>query len=450
MTEKEYYNLLDSCYDRHDINRERWQDIVDDINSKYGFNLTASALKNRACRYRRKRRKIEDAATDNNNNNNNFQNNIKQQINTNVYSQCNADGSFEGATNIEDVEITKDPETLLNTLGFDPSKWNLLTYRVSQWQQPGSNGKVLWGLKYKVSPKVEFTYRDAINCAKDAFKEAILPYDVEKWKVELEDEIEEYDDNKLMEIPPVELHLGKRADTIESGEDYDLDIASNRFFDIITSIVEKQKIEKCGKCLLVIGGDFFNAESDYATSIHKIPQQEAASSLKTFTKGLRMYISAIFTLKKYFKKIDVMLCAGNHARSKETYLYLTLEQRFYNDNAVKFVDNYRKTQAYEFGDCVIFYNHGDVKMNQLLKSIPAGFPNIWGKHKYRELHLGHLHKEYTVNDDGGMITRRIGAPCSTDAWHEENRFVGAVKKHEIFIWDKYNGLEQLYYINIKQ
>ena len=41
-----------------------------------------------------------------------------------------------------------------------------------------------------------------------------------------------------------------------------------------------------------------------------------------------------------------------------------------------------------------------------------------------------------------MITRRIGAPCSTDAWHEENRFVGAVKKHEIFIWDKYNGLEQ--------
>ena len=54
-----------------------------------------------------------------------------------------------------------------------------------------------------------------------------------------------------------------------------------------------------------------------------------------------------------------------------------------------------------------------------------------------------------MDDSGGMITRRIGSPCAIDAWHYGNRFVGAVKKHQIFIWDKNNGLKELFYITIK-
>ena len=57
-----------------------------------------------------------------------------------------------------------------------------------------------------------------------------------------------------------------------------------------------------------------------------------------------------------------------------------------------------------------------------------------------------LHKEVTVDDDSGMITRRIGSPCATDNWHYQNRFVGATKKHQIFLWDKENGLVNIHYI----
>ena len=145
-----------------------------------------------------------------------------------------------------------------------------------------------------------------------------------------------------------------------------------------------------------------------------------------------------------------MLCAGNHARAMETFLYMALEQRFVGDDVVHFIENYRLTQVYQFGKCAIFYNHGDANLKQTIKSIPAEFPEVWGTHPFRELHLGHLHKEVTVDDEGGMITRRIGSPCSTDAWHYGNRFIGAIKKHQIFIWNAKEGLEEIYYINTKQ
>ena len=44
----------------------------------------------------------------------------------------------------------------------------------------------------------------------------------------------------------------------------------------------------------------------------------------------------------------------------------------------------------------IFYNHGDAKLQQIIKSIPAEFHNEWGKHKFRELHLGLLNPKQLV------------------------------------------------------
>ena len=162
-----------------------------------------------------------------------------------------------------------------------------------------------------------------------------------------------------------------------------------------------------------------------------------------------MYVQALLTLRGLFNKVDVMLCAGNHARAMETFLYMALEQRFVDDDVVHFIENYRLTQVYQFGKCAIFYNHGDANLKQTIASIPAEFAEVWGTHPYRELHLGHLHKEVTVDENGGMITRRIGSPCGTDAWHYSNRFVGAIKKHQIFIWDKNSGLRDLHYITVK-
>jgi hypothetical protein len=84
-----------------------------------------------------------------------------------------------------------------------------------------------------------------------------------------------------------------------------------------------------------------------------------------------------------------------------------------------------------------------------MQSIPAEFYKEWGSSIFRELHLGHLHKEVVVDDESGMITRRIGSPTGTDQYHYEERFIGATQKHQIFVWDANKGLKSIEYINFE-
>lgn len=434
VKDKKYYDFLDEAIKRNE-NGESWTSIATSYVQTFGEYITRSAMRHRAQDYSRSKTKKQNSLS---------KTTITSTLGASTYIQYNNDGTVEESRLIScEDDVTRDPYKLLEALGYDPTKWELVTYRVSKWNS-GTEGKELKAVQYKVRPRTGISLTDMVKAAREAFKEELTPFLFTQ-----ERNVDSLNDDRLMEIAPIELHIGKMANKIETGENYDLKIAKKRFFDIFEEIYHKQEIEKCGRCVVIIGSDFFNSESDNCTSKDKIPQQNDTRYIKLFHEGIKMYIQALLTLRGLFNKVDVMLCAGNHARAMETFLYMALEQRFVNDEVVHFIENYRLTQVYQFGKCAIFYNHGDANLKQTIASIPAEFDEVWGTHPYRELHLGHLHKEVTVDENGGMITRRIGSPCGTDAWHYSNRFVGAIKKHQIFIWDKNSGLRDLHYITVK-
>ena len=434
VKDKKYYDFLDEAIKRNE-NGESWTSIATSYVQTFGEYITRSAMRHRAQDYSRSKTKKQNSLS---------KTTITSTLGASTYIQYNNDGTVEESRLIScEDDVTRDPYKLLEALGYDPTKWELVTYRVSKWNS-GTEGKELKAVQYKVRPRTGISLTDMVKAAREAFKEELTPFLFTQ-----ERNVDSLNDDRLMEIAPIELHIGKMANKIETGENYDLKIAKKRFFDIFEEIYHKQEIEKCGRCVVIIGSDFFNSESDNCTSKDKIPQQNDTRYIKLFHEGIKMYVQALLTLRGLFNKVDVMLCAGNHARAMETFLYMALEQRFVNDEVVHFIENYRLTQVYQFGKCAIFYNHGDANLKQTIASIPAEFDEVWGTHPYRDLHLGHLHKEVTVDENGGMITRRIGSPCGTDAWHYSNRFVGAIKKHQIFIWDKNSGLRDLHYITVK-
>lgn len=436
IKDEKYYRFLDEAIKRSE-NGEVWSSIATSYIQLFGEYITKSAMRHRAQDYARSKSKKQNRLS--------TKSTITTTAGPNTYVQYNADGTVEESRFVDcEEDVIHDPNKLLNALGYDTTKWELITYRVSKWDG-GAGGKELKAVQYKVKPKTDISPVDMLRAVKEAFKEEITPFLFTQQKY-----IEGLNNDKLMEIAPIELHIGKISNKLETGENYDLKIAQKRFYDIFEDIYHKQEIEKCGRCVVIIGSDFFNSESDNCTSKDKVPQENDSRYIKLFREGIKMYTKALLTLRGMFNKVDVMLCAGNHARAMETFLYMALEQRFVDDKTINFIENYRLTQVYTFGKCAIFYNHGDVNLNKTIKSIPAEFAEVWGTHPYRELHLGHLHKEVTVDEDGGMITRRIGSPCATDAWHYSNRFVGAIKKHQIFIWDNNTGLKDLHYIPIKE
>lgn len=425
----------------HENRTKSWSDLMYEYIQLFDEKITVDAIRKRVKRIANKKG-IPSIPLNTKQNNN-----VKG---SNDYKQFDKDGSINATKTVID-DVTKfegDREAMLNYLGYNADEWELITWRISQWDG-GVGGAPRYSIQYKVKPREELNAEDFVKVAQKVFKSKLTPFHSTCECESMCDCQTAVKQTRLMEIPPIELHFGKIGDTIQTGEEYNTEIAKKRFYEIFNAIISKQQRERCDTCLIVVGGDFFNSEADNCTSVHKIPQQNTNGWLKLFSEGLKMYTEFILGLKEHFHYVDVMVCPGNHARHLETLLYVALQQYFREDRKVTFSDDLKETQCYSFGQCAIFYNHGDAKLQQIIKSIPAEFYKDWGNHKFRELHLGHLHKEVTVDDEGGMITRRVGSPCGSDAWHASNRWVGAVKKHEIFIWHAEYGLEDVYYINTR-
>lgn len=346
-----------------------------------------------------------------------------------------------------DANEEKTPENVLKKFGYNINEWDIVTWTFGKWEvaiKDEDQNRVCTTIRCKIKPKkqTDITLKESIEEAKKVFKENITPLQTTPRK-----EIKGLNENKLMELPAMELHLGKMSWRGDTGQDYDKSIAQKRFNTILEDVVYHQEQEQCGTCLLCIGNDFFNSDTVDATTTKGTPQTNDLRWKKMFNLGLEMYVNMIETLKTQFNNIDLRLVSGNHDKMSSFYLYIALSCYYKDDKVVNFTDDYKDTQCYSFGKIAIFMNHGDTNLKRIIKSIPAEFYKEWGKSIFRELHLGHLHKEVVVDDESGMITRRVGSPTGTDQWHYEERYLGATQKYQTFIWDKDKGLLNIKYIN---
>ena len=346
-----------------------------------------------------------------------------------------------------DKDEEKTPESILKKFGYSPEKWEMIEWRFGKWEvaiKSEQTNRVCVTVRAKIKPKIhKLDMNEALKIAEDVFMEGIKPLDY------IPSKPLKTNSNLMMEIPAIELHLGKMAWNGDVGADYDYKIAKERFMRIIEECIDEQDIRKCDRLFMTIGNDFFNSDTVNATTTKGTPQTNDLRWKKLFMVGLELYTWAIQELEQHFNHVDIALCSGNHDKMSSFYLYMALKAYFRNDPKLYFSDDYKDVQCYQFGKNVIFFTHGDSNLKRTIKSIPAEFYKQWGSSCYRELHLGHLHKEVVVDDESGLITRRIGSPTGTDQWHYEERFIGATQKHQVFIWDKNAGLLLIKNINFQ-
>ena len=406
-----------------------WKEAANIYNEKYNENLTGEALRHRYSR-----------AT----------NNYTPEKKNIEFETHNQDGTIDICKKIWfDENENKTPDTILEKFGYDKETWEVMTWTFGKWEvaiKDEEENRVCTTIRARIRPKLEkdIPVEKYIEIAKQTFKKEIQPIKIFTKKTDVS-----LNKNKLLELTGMELHLGKMSWSGETGQDYDKNIAQERFNVIYREIIEQQEIEKCDTCLLCIGNDFFNSDTVNATTTKGTPQTNDLRWQKLFNIGLELYTQMIFGLSDKFNNIEVRLQSGNHDKMASFYLYIALSCYFKDFNNIHFSEDYKDVQCYLWGKCGIFFSHGDTNLKRLIKSIPAEFYEEWGKTIFRELHLGHLHKEVVVDDESGMITRRVGSPTATDQWHYEERFVGATQKYQTFVWDKEKGLQNIKYINFE-
>jgi len=242
--------------------------------------------------------------------------------------------------------------------------------------------------------------------------------------------------DNILEISLPDLHFGK-------GNTDELIFNFNKSID---ELLYKASVYKISKIILPIGNDGMNSEGMRRTTTAGTPQVDTLSWQDSF----RLYwITLVKGIERISETcpIDVIVVTGNHDTERMFYLGDVISAYFTNNKNITVNNNGEYRKYYEYGVNMLLFTHGDKEKTSDLPLIMATErPEMFARTKYREVHLGHFHKEMS-NEYRGIKVKFLPSICTTDDWHKMKGY-DHFKCAQAFLYNKYYGLQATYQINI--
>src|SRR4030067_1395097 len=243
-----------------------------------------------------------------------------------------------------------------------------------------------------------------------------------------------------------DVHFGKFAWCKETNDDsQDLKIIRNVFGVAVETLFSRVEHQKITQILAVIGHDWLHIDNQEGTT------RKAENRLdfdKRLIKVMEVaYLSAIDFIYKCLEvaPVDIIWIPGNHDEQTSWALCRILKEHFRDNKNVVVDVGPSKRKFYTWGTTLIGMTHQVLEpIDKLPNILATEFPELWGKSKYRELLIGHLHKKeekayFPTQTVGRVIIRRVPSMSSIDAWHYENGYVDSVRAAEGYLYHKTEG-----------
>ena len=224
-------------------------------------------------------------------------------------------------------------------------------------------------------------------------------------------------DKDLLAVYPMgDPHIGMLAHRDESGEDFDLKIATRDLQRATKMLVDRSPPAE--NCLILNLGDFFHSDN---------PQNRTARSgnaldvdgrwFKVLNVGIDLMIELTISALAKHKNVVVKCIVGNHDDTSSIYLSLAMSKYFRNEERVTIDTLPAKFWYYTFGSVLIGSTHGDTaKPEKLPQIMAADKPEEWGKSEYRYWYTGHIHNKQSM-EFPGVMWESFRTLAGKDAWH---------------------------------
>lgn len=349
-----------------------------------------------------------------------------------------SDGSyvFEGIVEVMEGQVVT-PDILMAAHKLDEREWEVITYKNNYWQQQVKGGSkiVLYQSKLVVKP------RKFDDIAEIAVLEHFEKKLAEHEPVVITPPKTGHSEN-MLEINISDLHLGKLAFEQTCGDTYNIEIAKQRFKDLIKTEYDRAAEQRVEKILFVWTNDFFNTDGITDSTTRGTPQQTGFPWQSLFLEGCSLLVDAIELLST-LAPVESFYIASNHSRQVDYYALCYVQAWFRNNPNVNIIVNQRSRYYVKYGVTLLGFSHSYYEKKPNLKNLMCvECPQEWAETTYREFHLAHYHSE-KVEEVGGVIYRWLPSMCSTDNYHYDSGYLGAVKRSYSFIYDKYTGLKQI-------
>ena len=248
----------------------------------------------------------------------------------------------------------------------------------------------------------------------------------------------------LLVINPADIHIGKYANELETGEHYDCETAVMRVLEGVQGLIDKSKGFDVDRVLFCIGNDVLHIDNVYNTTTKGTHQDTDGKWWEHYEIALMLYVRVIEMLRD-IAPVDVLHSMSNHDYQSGFHLAHTLKSWFRKADDVQFDISVSHRKYYQYGANLIGLEHGDgAKMDKLPLLMAQERPEMWSKTKFRYWYLHHLHhkikhKWLDAKDFIGVTVEYMRSPSAADSWHSRKGFCGASKACEAFLHDKESG-----------
>lgn len=362
---------------------------------------------------------------------------------------------------ILDVSVNNVPfevkslEDLLAACEVDTSAWEVLSWQCKKWDLgiKNTDNKIETKELYSVSAKFKALkaetnatlQKDII--VKELFESAPSMDLLNSYSYFM-DALEGFnaanDKQFLLEISIPDLHIGKLAHREESGEDYDIKIAVNRYKKAVTDLLSRVNLKQVSKILLPIGNDIIQVDSSKNTTTAGTPVDTDGRYFKIIRAVKDLLIQTITDLA-VIAPVDVVVIPGNHDMESSFLLGEIIDAYFHNAQYINVYNSPSLRKYYQFGEVGMLFTHGDKEKHANLGMIfAAENPKLWADTKYRFIKLGHLHHnkkvEYISTQEFlGFQLQILPSLSGNDSWHKNKGFL-SLKQAKSFLYHPTQGM----------
>ena len=325
---------------------------------------------------------------------------------------------------------SKSKEYVLNAHSYDPELWDLVNAISNMWHgmRPKDAGlRTLFQSKITVKPKVE----SGIKLSDiDNFFETYTPSKTSNFS-----EIRQYKSGGLvLEVVLADIHV--------SNESLSHDQLKDRVVNVVQEVKRRSKGLQLEEIILVQLGDICHFDNYQRQTTSGTQVTSTGTYPEMFDKSLELMIWVIDELSA-ITKVRMINIFGNHDKVTSYALAKTLSAYYKNNENVIIDTTYDVIKFLEIGINSVALVHGDMPKQNIFDAFNLDEYGrvLFGKTRYSEIHVGHLHHE-TSAEKHGVLTRWLPSITVPDQWHMSQGYKGSRQGTQCFLWDKEQDLDQ--------
>lgn len=352
-------------------------------------------------------------------------------------------------------------EDAIRVAKVDLKAWKVSSYETTQWEVGRKNKKTnlswesgtvtgevndkgnfvtetLYRVKLKLSPRL---LDEDLGLQKEAVMALLKAYSP---IVKLDRTYDNTDRDLLLEVCCFDVHLGSLSWSEESGENYDIKIAEERFKNSVRELLTKVNLSKVERILFPIGNDLMNIDNKNNATANGTVVDTDVRFMKMLRIAKRLMIETIDELS-CIAPVDVVVVPGNHDATVSLVLGEILDCFYHNNERVTIFGSPKTRKYYQYGKTGIQLTHGDEEAHKDLGIIFATEQKeMWAATNFRFAQIGHFHKNkkisyISVDEFQGFQVQVLPTLSSATAWAYKKGY-NSLKQAKAFLFDKEKGL----------